>query len=105
MDDDVALEDREIEPSPAYVKQLNVTPVPSPIASPKIVKAPLPSNPLDAAMFKQLFPEQPKVVVKKSLSAMQAECGSMSPVKTPVMTRRDSRTENAESTGLLLFSF
>lgn len=57
---------------------------------------PVPSNPLEAAMFKQMFPEEPKKVVKKSLAAMQAEAGGsrVPPTSPPAISRRDSSTEN-----------
>lgn len=99
----------DIQPSPVYVEQSDVasacpgSPKLSPKPSPKMSKPiPKPSNPLEAAMFKQLFPEQPKVVVKKSLSEMQAEGGSRPSGVSPAMTRRDSRTCDADS-GLCTF--
>ena len=39
-----------------------------------------PDNPLEAAMFLQMFPEEPKPIVKKSMAQMAAES---SPKKSP----------------------
>ena len=90
----------DIQPSPVPAKKLEVSaaatsPLASPKASPKVAAKPppVPSNPLEAAMFKQLFPEQPKVVAKKSLAEMQAESGSKSTGVSPAMTRRESHTD------------
>lgn len=74
-----------------------------PPSSPKPSKpAPVPSNPLEAAMFKQMFPEQPKVVVKKSLAAMQAEGGPGRATVSPMMNRRDSSTENGTAGNIIV---
>lgn len=90
----------DIQPSPAFVLQPEVTPTPP--ASPNPTKSshkvskpgPTPTNPLEAAMFKQLFPEEPKVAVKKSMAEMLAEGGSKGPGVSPTMSpRRESGTE------------
>ena len=98
------IDELDIQPSPAFVKQPDVitsaSPKLTPKSSPKMsTTVPVPSNPLEAAMFKQLFPEQPKVVVKKSLAEMKAESGNKASGVSPAMARRDSRTDN--ETGLL----
>lgn len=82
---------------PTITQNLPVTKVP---ASPKPSKPmPVPSNPLEAAMFKQMFPEEPKKVVKKSLAAMQAETGVKAPSTSPSVTRRDSSSAENGSSG------
>lgn len=56
-------------------------------------------NPLDDAMFMQLFPEPVKTSPKKSLLDLQSQTSPKKNV-TPVMTRRDSKS--AENGGLSL---
>lgn len=101
----------DIEPSPALLKAAlrqatpSTTPELSPQLAPKIVKPPsVPSNPLEAAMFKQMFPDKPKVIMKKSLAEMQAETGTKPTAVSPIMIRRDSRTTDGEPGSLALFS-
>jgi len=103
-DEEIDLDTREIEPSPVLLAAIPPDaantpsiPKPSPKSPAKVTKPPQPpSNPLDAAMFKQLFPETPKVAVKKSLAQMQAECNTKAPAASsavsPIVTRRESQT-------------
>lgn len=61
-----------------------------------------PADSLEAAMFLQMFPEQPKPAAKKTMAEMLAESSTTSSPLLPNSTAGDASQTSQKSEGLLL---